>query len=299
MAARAPHHADAAALVGWAIGLRWAAAAADAFLNAATAAAVAVAADGANAEATGWPVTAAEAATLRLLGACLAGPDALRSTGAGGGSSPRLLCALSAAEEARHRALAAGLHARLAAHGPPTAEWAAAADEACPLCAAPVPWAFHAGPSSGPSSSSFGRGSAVPWGFAVCRSGHKLDRCARRLTLLDPFEGDEEDEDEEGKDEDDDEGGVGKELWRCGGCHRAALAEPVSAASASSSSSSSSWSLSRRPFAWLATAAAAFAEHEAEHAGTAAAARPSCAARSHPFARSAVASVLRACFLCA
>jgi len=102
----------------------------------------------------------------------------------------------------------------------------------------------------------------------VCRSGHKLDRCARRLTLLDPFEGDEEDEDEEGKDEDDDEGGVGKELWRCGGCHRAALAEPVSAASASSSSSSSSWSLSRRPFAWLATAAAAFAEHETEHAGS-------------------------------
>jgi hypothetical protein len=124
-------HADAAALVGWAIGLRWAAAAAEAFLNAAAATA---AADGANAEATGRSVTAAEAATLRLLGACLAGPppDALRSTGAGGGSSLRLLCALSAAEEAQHRALAAALHARLAAHGPPTAEWAAAADEALP-----------------------------------------------------------------------------------------------------------------------------------------------------------------------
>ena len=87
-----PQLAHAAALVGWAIGLRWAAAAADAFLNAATAAAAA-AADGANAEATGRSVTAAEAATLRLL------------------------CAL---------------HARLAAHGPPTAEWAAAADEALP-----------------------------------------------------------------------------------------------------------------------------------------------------------------------
>jgi hypothetical protein len=115
----------------------------------------------------------------------------------------------------------------------------------------------------------------------VCRSGQKLGRCARRLTLLDPFEGDDDDddqEDEEGKDEEGDEGGVGMELWRCGGCLRAALAEPVSAASASSSSSS--WSLSRRPFAWFATASAALAEHEAAHAGTAAAARPSCAVRS-------------------
>jgi hypothetical protein len=119
----------------------------------------------------------------------------------------------------------------------------------------------------------------------VCRSGHKLDRCARRLTLLDPFEGDDE-EDEEDKDEEDDEDGVGKELWRCGGCHRAALAEPVSAASASSSSSSSS--LSRRPFAWLATAATAFAEHEAEHAGS----RGSAA-----LLRGAVAE--RTCVLCA
>jgi len=111
-----------------------------------------------------------------------------------------------------------------------------------------VPWSFHAGPSSGPSSSSF-------------------------------------EEDEEGKNEEDDEDDAGKELWRCGGCHRAALAEPVSAASASSSSSS--WSLSRRPFAWLATAAAALAEHEAEHAGTVAAARPSCAVAE------------RTCVLCA
>ena len=99
------HHADAAALVGWAIGLRWAAAAADAFLNAATAAAVAVAADGANAEATGRSVTAAEAATLRLLGACLAGPppDALRSTAAAGRASKHgRRRRLFAAEDAQH-----------------------------------------------------------------------------------------------------------------------------------------------------------------------------------------------------
>ena len=98
----------------------------------------------------------------------------------------------------------------------------------------------------------------------MCTSGHLLDRCARRLTLLNPFEGDDDDDDDESDhDENDmqdgraDEDGVGlstyqgkdtgrqgaattaaaprplrPELWRCGACQRSTLASPLPVASA-------------------------------------------------------------------
>ena len=235
--------------------MRWAAVAAESFLAAATAyhaaaaaavpTAITVETVATSTNMRDLPLTPSELSTLQLLCKCLqqTTPPELRSqetqkghdgegggrlveaaatTGVGQQQPPSLYCALSPSELEHHQELASALRAQLDALQRATTTGTnetekEQVDEVCPLCAAPVPWScYHPALNGSSSSNGSTRKRMLPWGYGMCTGGHLLDRCARRLTLLNPFEAEDDDTDDDVDEEEEEEDGRDENEMRDG-----------------------------------------------------------------------------------